>query len=136
MDEEDKKLILECIRKVNDNLGNYYKENIYQNALIIELSKCEYTVMSEVIVPIVYNGHTVGHERADIFIYKNDQLICILELKSQNSKIGNKELHQLIKYLNNVDCHQGYLINFYEKIEIIEVFKDGAHNKISCDTPH
>tara|TARA_Y100001963_G_C6754672_1_gene436136 strand:+ start:492 stop:881 length:390 start_codon:yes stop_codon:yes gene_type:complete len=125
--------ILECISVVNKELGNHYKENIYQYALYVELNLKGYLVQTEVIVPIFYKGVYVGFERADVVIYNSDGTIeHVLELKSQNSKLASKEITQLRKYLKNMNCKNGLLINFYEKLEIIKVDKD-FYNKIEID---
>jgi GxxExxY protein len=126
--------ILECIKTVNEELGNHYKENIYQYALCVELNLKGYLIQTEVIVPIIYKGVYVGFERADIIIYNSDGTIeYILELKSQNSKLSSKEIMQLRKYLKNMGCKNGLLINFYEKLEIIKVIKDSDSEKININ---
>jgi len=123
--------ILECINVVNKELGNHYKENIYQYALYVELNLRGYLVQTEVIVPIFYKGVYVGFERADVVIYNSDGTIeHVLELKSQNSKLASKEIMQLRKYLKNMNCKNGLLINFYEKLDIIKVIKDSYTEKI------
>ena len=127
--------ILECINVVNKELGNHYKENIYQYALYVELNLRGYLVQTEVIVPIFYKGVYVGFERADVVIYNSDGTIeHVLELKSQNSKLASKEIMQLRKYLKNMNCKNGLLINFYEKLEIIKVIKDSHSEKIDINT--
>ena len=127
--------ILECINVVNKELGNHYKENIYQYALYVELNLRGYLVQTEVIVPIFYKGVYVGFERADVVIYNSDGTIeHVLELKSQNSKLASKEIMQLRKYLKNMNCKNGLLINFYEKLEIIKVIKDSHSEKIETST--
>ena len=114
--------ILECVRKVESELGNHYRENIYQYALYVELNLQGYLVQTEVMIPINYKGVYVGFERADIVIYNSNGTIeYILELKSQNSRLASKEIMQLRKYLNNLSCNNGLLINFYENLEIIKV---------------
>ena len=127
--------ILECINVVNKELGNHYKENIYQYALYVELNLRGYLVQTEVIVPIFYKGVYVGFERADVVIYNSDGTIeHVLELKSQNSKLASKEIMQLRKYLKNMNCKNGLLINFYEKLDIIKVIKDSHSEKIETST--
>ena len=117
--------ILECIRTVEKELGNHYRENIYQFALYVELNLSGYLVQTEVILPITYKGVYVGFERADIVIYTPDGNIeYILELKSQNSRLGSKEIMQLRKYLKNTGCKEGLLINFYETLEIFNVTQE------------
>jgi len=114
--------ILECIHTVEKELGNHYRENIYQFALYIELNLNGYLVQTEVMIPIYYKGVYVGFERADIVIYNQEGKIqYILELKSQNSRLASKEITQLRKYLKNTCCEIGILVNFYESLEIIKV---------------
>ena len=114
--------ILECIHTVEKELGNHYRENIYQFALYIELNLNGYLVQTEVMIPIYYKGVYVGFERADIVIYNQEGKIqYILELKSQNSRLASKEITQLRKYLKNTGCEIGILVNFYESLEIIKV---------------
>lgn len=114
--------ILKCIHTVEKELGNHYRENIYQFALYIELNLNGYLVQTEVMIPIYYKGVYVGFERADIVIYNQEGKIqYILELKSQNSRLASKEITQLRKYLKNTGCEIGILVNFYESLEIIKV---------------
>lgn len=115
--------IIQCIKTVNDELGNHYKENIYQYALYVELNLKGFLVQTEVIIPILYKGVYVGFERADIVIY-DPEFTYILELKSQNSRLSSKETNQLKKYLRNLNCEKGLLINFFETLEIMEVTKE------------
>jgi GxxExxY protein len=127
-------ILIECIRCVENELSNYYKENIYQNSLYIELNVRGYLVQTEVIVPVFYKNVYVGFERADIVVFdKSGNIIKVLELKSQTSRIGTKEINQLRKYLINLNCESGILVNFYDKLEIIKVTKT-SHEKISNDT--
>ena len=126
-------ILIECIRCVENELSNYYKENIYQNSLYTELNVRGYLVQTEVIVPVFYKNVYVGFERADIVVFdKSGNIIKVLELKSQTSRIGTKEINQLRKYLINLKCESGILVNFYDKIEIIKVTKT-SHEKISND---
>ena len=119
--------ILECIKTVSDELGSHYKENIYQSALYLEMNLKGYITQTEVVVPITFKGYYLGFERADVVVYNSDGKITnILELKSQNSRITAKEIIQLRKYLKNLDCKTGILINFYETLEIFEVTQDSS----------
>ena len=36
--------VIDCINKVSSELGKYYKENIYQNALFIELTDNKFRI--------------------------------------------------------------------------------------------
>ena len=132
--------VLDCIKKVNIELGDYYKENIYQEALNIEFRGLGLASGTEVVVPIHYKGIYVGFERADIVIYdkvgdNEPYAIMIIELKSQNSKLTNKEIVQLKKYLKNLKCETGILVNFYETPEIVCITPE-VTEKIPYDTLH
>lgn len=116
--------IIECIKEVEKVLGNHYKENLYQNALYAELNNKTFLCQTEVIVPVYYKNIYIGFERADIVIYKDNIPYTILELKSQNQRLGSKEIYQLKKYMNNLNCKVGILVNFYETLEIIKVTDD------------
>jgi GxxExxY protein len=122
--------LIECLKKVNSTLGNYYKENVYQAALSVELNLAGILFQNEVVLPIKYKGVCVGYERADIVIYSKE---CdpefIIELKSQNTKLSSKEINQLRKYITNLNCKNGLLVNFYENVEIISV-TENSHTKI------
>ena len=109
--------IKDSIYTVEKELGNCYKENIYQSALTVELQ------MKGIII-----------QTADIVVYNENSIYTILELKSQNSRISTKEINQLRKYLNNLDCDSGILVNFYDNLEIYQVNKF-SHRKICNDTP-
>lgn len=126
------KEIIEMVRNVSSTLGNHYRENIYQQALMVDFNNKNYIVQSEVVLPIKYRNITVGFERADIVIYEEFKPTLVLELKSQNSRLGTKEISQLRRYMSNLECHTGVLVNFYETLEIIEVY-DTSHKKIQND---
>lgn len=114
--------IIQCLKNVNETLGNYYKENVYQAALCVELNLSGILFQSEVVLPIIYKGINIGYERADIVIYSKDGVPeCIIELKSQNTKLSSKEINQLKKYIKNLNCANGLLVNFFDEIEIINV---------------
>lgn len=116
--------IIQSIKEVEKELGNHYKENLYQNALYTELNKRMYLCQTEVIVPVYYKEVYIGFERADIVIYKESVPYLIIELKSQNQRLGSKEIHQLKKYMSNLKCKYGILANFYESLEIMKVSED------------
>jgi len=111
--------IIKCIKTVSNELGFHYKENIYQSALYFEMNLTGYITQTEVVVPINYKGYYLGFERADVVVYSEEGKITnILELKSQNSRITSKEIIQLRKYLKNLNCETGILVNFFETLEI------------------
>lgn len=116
--------VIRHIKEVETNLGNHYKENIYQNALYYELNNQGYICQTEVVVPIVYKNFHVGFERADIVIYQDSMPVFIIELKSQNQRLAHKEIQQVKKYMKNLNCANGILVNFYETLEITKIIGD------------
>ena len=105
--------IIECAYKVHNTLGFGFLENVYQNALIIELNKNGLKAAKEMPITVCYDGQIVGDYVADIVV--EDKVI--LELKSV------KELHpaheaQMVNYLKATGKEIGLLINFSDRVEI------------------
>ena len=111
--EELTSKIIECAFKVHNQLGFGFLENVYQNALIIELERAGLQPDKEKKIQVKYDGHIVGDYIADIIV--GDKVI--LELKAI------KEIHpaheaQLVNYLKATGIEVGLLINFGEKVQI------------------
>ena len=71
--------------------------------------------------------YILGSVRADIIIGNE----CIIEIKSK-SKIGEKEINQLKRYLNVCNMDIGYLINIsYIDFEIVEVHGKERFDSVS-----
>jgi GxxExxY protein len=106
--------IIECAYKVHNTLGFGFLENVYQNALLIELEKNGLQVQKEVPIKVFYDEQIVGDYVADVIV--EDKVI--LELKS------SKELHpaheaQLTNYLKATGIEVGLLINFgSERVDV------------------
>jgi GxxExxY protein len=101
--------IIQCAYKVHKTLGFGFLENVYQNALLIELTQSGLKAVKETPIRVSYEGQNVGEYAADILV--EDRII--LELKSV------KELHpaheaQLVNYLKATGLEVGLLINFGE----------------------
>ena len=105
--------IIECAYKVHTSLGFGFLENVYQNALMIELRKAGLKAEKEKKIQVHYDGQLVGDYIADIVVEE----MVILELKSV------KDIHpaheaQLINYLKATGLEVGLLINFSESVTI------------------
>jgi GxxExxY protein len=105
--------IIECAFKVHNNLGFGFLENVYRNALMIELTKADLSAEMERRIQVSYDGQVVGDYVADIVVDNK----VILELKSV------KELHpahdaQLVNYLKATGMEIGLLINFSERVDV------------------
>ena len=105
--------IIECAFRVHKNLGFGFLESVYQNALLIELTKAGLRAEKEKKIQVNYDGQVIGDFVADILVEEK----VILELKSV------REIHpaheaQLINYLKATSIEVGLLMNFGEKVEI------------------
>jgi len=97
--------------KIYTKLGPGYSERVYHNCVEVELRNLGVPYETERIVPIVYDGHTVGNLRSDIIINKS----IVLEFKAGLAKLGEKEPLQTRNYLKLTGLRHGYLINFGSK---------------------
>ncbi len=105
--------IIDCAYKVHRELGFGFLESVYQNALVIELTKADLKAEQQKKVQVSYDGQVIGDFMADVVVEEK----VILELKSV------KQLHaaheaQLINYLKATGIEVGLLINFGETVEI------------------
>jgi len=112
--------------EVYNILGPGLLENIYEQALLIELNNRGLKVENQVPIEVLYKGVNLGIQyRLDFLI--NDQVI--LELKSVDTLLP-VHYKQLITYLKIAKKPLGFLINFNTdsiKDNIIRVANDVNH---------
>jgi len=102
---------------VYDALGPGYNECVYHKAMEVLLRKQGVQYESERIVPIVFEGHTIGNVRSDIIV--NNEFV--LEFKSVRALTDAAAL-QTHNYLRLTGLCLGYLINFgHHKLELVIV---------------
>ena len=83
-------------------------ENVYEQALIIELQSVGLSVMNQVPIPVAYNNVDLGVGfRADIIV----EGCLLLELKAVES-ILPIHLAQAMTYLKLTDLKRGFILNF------------------------
>ena len=92
---------------VHRHFGSGYLEEVYKNALMIELKDLGIEAEKEVAIPVDYKGTRVGDYRADVIVDKR----LILELKAVSALNASHEA-QLVNYLNATKIDDGLLINF------------------------
>jgi len=93
---------------VYNELGPGLLENIYEQALLIELNNRGLNVENQVPINVLYKGFDLGIQyRLDLLV--NDQII--LELKSVDTLLP-VHYKQLITYLKLAKKPLGFLINF------------------------
>ena len=99
--------VIGAAMRVHQFFGEGYLEEVYKNALVVELTEKGYKVKKEVPIPIDYRGVRVGDYRADVIV----EDCLILELKAS---VGLNKRHeaQLVNYLAATGIDDGMLLNF------------------------
>ncbi len=92
---------------VHTRLGPGFLEEVYQNALLLELAKQNLPAQKEVPLDVRYDGVCVGHYQADIIVDRR----LILELKAV-SDLHPRHEAQLVNYLAATGIDDGLLLNF------------------------
>jgi len=93
---------------VHGEIGNGFLEDVYHEALIIELEIQGIPFLHEVELPIFYKGRQLKKVyRADFICFDN----IIVELKAL-PQITGKEKAQVINYLKATNFNRGLLLNF------------------------
>jgi len=105
--------IISCFYKVYNTLGYGFLEKVYENSLIIELTKAGLKIEKQKPIKVYYEGYSVGDYFADIIV----EDLIILELKATECIVEENEL-QLINYLKATDKEVGLLLNFGKKPEV------------------
>ena len=110
-----------CIFAVNRKLGAGFLEEVYQEALEIELKRENIPFISQQELKILYDGIPLTKKYiADIVCYDK----IIIEIKAV-SKITNQHKAQLMNYLAATGLKLGLLVNFsaFPKAEIIRIVR-------------
>lgn len=92
---------------VHRHFGAGYLEEVYKNALMVELDALGLKSEKEIPIAVNYKGVRVGDYRADIIVENR----LILELKAVTALNACHEA-QLVNYLNSTGIDDGLLINF------------------------
>lgn len=104
--------IIGAFYAVYSALGYGFLENVYVQALMIELKHRGMKVRDEVPIHVYYAGQLVGEYFADLVV--ND--LVILEIKAARALIAEHEA-QLLNYLKATPYEVGLLLNFGPKPE-------------------
>jgi len=112
-----KMYVREWAQIVYDALGPGYNECVYHKAMEVLLRKQGVQYESERIVPIVFEGHTIGNLRSDIIVDGG----VVLEFKSVRALTDAAAL-QTRNYLRLTGLSLGYLINFgHHGLEVVKI---------------
>ncbi len=104
--------IVDSAIKVHKALGPGLLESAYQQCLAHELRKRGRRVMTEVIVPILYDGEKIdAGYRLDLLVDNE----VIIENKTVDTLLPIHEA-QLLTYLKLKNCKLGFLLNWNVKL--------------------
>ena len=105
--------IIGCVYRVFNALGAGFLEKVYENAVIIELTKLGMSAEQQVPIDVYYDEIKVGEYYADILV--EDKVI--IELKAATDLVKAHEV-QLVNYLKATGIEVGLLINFGDEVQI------------------
>ncbi|MCB0278284.1 MAG: GxxExxY protein [Calditrichaeota bacterium] len=107
------KQIIKSFYTVYNSLGYGFLEKVYENSMILELTRQGLNASGQKKVNVFYQGQIVGEYFADIIV--NDSVI--IELKAIQ-ELSQAHEAQLINYLRATRIELGLLLNFGPKPEI------------------
>jgi GxxExxY protein len=99
--------VIGAAMRIHSYFGDGYLEEVYKNALLVELKKLGFEVQAEVAIPVDYHGIRVGDYRADIIVESR----LILELKAVTA-LNKRHEAQVVNYLTATGINDGLLLNF------------------------
>ncbi len=99
--------ILGAAFKVQNTLGCGFLEKVYENAMVVELSRAGISVEQQKPMQVRYQGAIVGEYQADLVV---DSRVMV-ELKAV-SKLDSIHEAQLLNYLKATRVRVGLLFNF------------------------
>ena len=111
--------VIGCAYKVHNVLGFGFIENVYENALRIELNKLGIRALQQEELKVWYEDHIVGVFKPDLWL--PGQLI--IEVKSVRNLLKEHEV-KLVHYLTASRIDDGLLINFGQSVEVKRKFRE------------
>ena len=100
-------------------MGAGFLENVYENALRLELAMAGLQVKQQHPIPVLYRGEVVGDFCADLMI--EDRLI--VELKAVQNVAKEHEV-QVVNYLAATGIDDGLLINFGSSVTVKRKYRE------------
>ena len=94
--------IEKSVQKIWENLGSGYSERMYHNALEVCLRRANIPYETERIMPVVFDGHTLGNLRADLVVDGR----YVIELKSTKT-LRDEHRTQVRLYLKLLGLRDG-----------------------------
>ena len=116
--------IIGAFYHVYNTLGYGFLEKVYEQAMIIELTKRGLHVQSQYPIRVFYKDHVVGEFFADLLV--NDKVI--VEVKAVR-ELATEHEAQVLSYLNATSYEVGLLLNFGPKAQVKRKIFDNHHKK-------
>lgn len=110
--EEVTAKILEAFYGVYNELGCGFLEKVYENAMLIELTRLGLSAHAQVPIKVYFRGQLVGEYVADLVVNGS----VIVELKACET-LNKAHAAQLMNYLKATAIEVGLLLNFGRKPE-------------------
>ena len=123
--------IINAIITVHQKLGPGFMENIYRNALTIELRKRGLDIKPEKEITVYYDGEIVGIHRLDILV----EDAVVLELKTVET-LHKSHYAQIRSYLKASGCKIGLLVNFagetadFRRVDLCKIRRCGDSGRL------
>lgn len=115
--------ITSAAQTVYDTLGCGFLDDVYMNALAVELRKRGLRVAHRRLIEVIYKGNIVGDYPADLVVENK----VIIEVKTV-PKINKVHEMQLVSFLAATGTVAGLLFNFEEKLETRRIYFYGKRN--------
>ena len=93
---------------IYNSIGPGYNEIIYHRAFEVALRLHGLNYESEVITPVVYKNHIIGHGRVDLIVNKS----IIIELKAIANLNNMDSIIQIKNYMKQHNIPDGLIVNF------------------------
>lgn len=113
--EEISGRVIEVAIEVHKALGPGFVESIYENALMVALSKRKISFKCQKLITVTFEGVVVGEHRLDLVV--EDQIV--VELKAVKS-LEDVHYAQLRSYLKATGLHAGLLLNFNAPMLVVK----------------
>lgn len=93
---------------IYNSIGPGYNEVVYHRAFEVALRLKAIMYETEVVTPIIYQSHVIGHGRVDLIVNK----VMIIELKAIANLNNNDSIIQIKNYMKQHTINNGLIINF------------------------
>ena len=127
-DEALTQIIIGCAFKVHNTLGPGFLEQVYENAMCIELANQELHAKQQAPITVTYDGQIVGEYFADLWV----EDCVIVELKAVQKLTKQHEV-QLVNYLTATGVDTGLLLNFGDSVQVKRKFRKYKPGKTHQD---